>query len=171
MFATLLRPFSLVALATACWTLTAHAQMTGHNALGDFGMKSASQADPGFYASGFFYHYGAEMVRDKNGDLVTFSPTDPGSIGVNAYAGICLYVSNAKILGANYGVMAAVPFANATIAVPILGLEEPTGTALGDIYVQPINLGWHTPRARRGLGQCCQGHAARGGQVHEIFLW
>ncbi len=66
---------------------------------------------------------------------------------MNALSGFLTYVSDAKIFGANYAAMAAVGFANVTLSVPILGLEEPTGTAMTDIYLQPINLGWHTERA------------------------
>ncbi len=152
MFATLLRSCPLVVLATTCWTLTAHAQFNGHNGLGDYGLRSASQPDPGFYASAYYYHYGSDKIRNQNGDLVTLSPTERGSIAVNALAGFFYYVSDAKILGANYGAIAAVPFANATLAVPILGFEEPAGVGLGDVYVVPINLGWHTTRADFAAG-------------------
>lgn len=144
----------LVAVASACWTGAAHAQFNGHNSLGDFGLLSGSQPDPGLYASVFYYRFGTDMVRDRNGDVVSFSTGERGSIVVNSFAGILSYVSDKKILGANYGAMAVVPVANIRLAVPILGLEQRTGTALGDVYVQPINLGWHTKRVdfTAGLG-------------------
>ncbi len=133
---------------------TARAQASGHNTLGDFGLQSGSQPEPGFYASGFYFRYDTDMVRNRDGEAVTFSPSDPGEMGLNAFAGLLWYVSDAKILGANYGAMAVISLANAALAVPFLGLEQGIGTALADIYLQPVNLGWHTPRAdyTAGLG-------------------
>lgn len=124
----------------------ARAQLTGHNTLGDFGVLSASLPDPGFYAAGFYNRYNADKVINGNGDRVTFSPDMPGNITVNAFAGLLWYVSNKKILGADYSVMAVVPLANAALEVPIFGLQAETGTAFGDIYLRPVNLGWHTKR-------------------------
>lgn len=124
----------------------AKAQLTGHNSLGDFGVLSGSLPDPGFYAAGFYNRYSADKVVNGNGDRVTFSPDMPGNIGVNAFAGLLWYVSNKRILGANYSVMAVVALANAALEVPIFGLQAETGTAFGDIYLQPVNLGWHTKR-------------------------
>ena len=124
----------------------ARAQLNGHNSLGDFGVLSGSLPDPGFYATGFYSRYTSNKVVNRNGDRVTFSPDMPGDIGVNAFAGQLWYVSNKKILGANYSVLAVVPLANAALEVPILGLQAETGTAFGDIYLRPVNLGWHTKR-------------------------
>ncbi len=124
----------------------ARAQLNGHNTLGDFGVLSASLPDPGFYAAGFYNRYNSDKVIDGNGDRVTFSPDMPGNITVNAFVGLLWYVSNKRILGANYSVMAVLPLANAALEVPIFGLQAETGTAFGDIYLQPVNLGWHTKR-------------------------
>ncbi len=124
----------------------ARAQLNGHNTLGDFGVLSASLPDPGFYAAGFYNRYNADKVVNGNGDRVTFSPDMPGNITVNAFAGLLWYVSNKRILGANYSVMAVVALANAAVEVPIFGLQAETGTAFGDIYLRPLNLGWHTKR-------------------------
>lgn len=125
----------------------AQAQFSGHNSLGDFGLLSGSQPDPGFYAAGFYYRYDADKIFNRYGDRVSLSPDDPGDITANALAGLLWYVSDVKILGANYGVMAVVPFADVALEAPVLGLEQSTGLSLGDLYVQPVNLGWHTKHA------------------------
>jgi hypothetical protein len=39
-------------------------------------------------------------------------------------------------------VRAAIPFANAVIETPFT--EQRTGWGLSDLYVEPVNLGWHT---------------------------
>lgn len=64
------------------------------------------------------------------------------------------WVSNTKVLGANYSLQFYLPFTNNALEAPILGLDQSTGTGLGDMYLQPINLGWHTKNADfiAGLG-------------------
>jgi hypothetical protein len=144
------RIWKSLVLAIAVATIgpeTARAQMSGANSLGDFGVLSGSQPDPGLYASAFWYRYFTKTIRDGNGDIVTISPGDRGEVTVNAIAPILWYVTDYKILGANYSIVAALPFATAALQVPILGLHETTGMALGDLWVQPLNLGWHRETA------------------------
>ena len=50
-----------------------------------------------------------------------------------------------KLLGANYGFMLVVPFANARIELP--RLDQNPGPGFSDLYIQPFNLGWHTRQA------------------------
>ena len=125
----------------------ARAQYNGHNSLGDFGLMSGSQPAPGFYITGFYYRYGANEILNRNGERLTLSPDEPGEITINAIVPLIWYVTDLKIFGANYGVMAVVPFTNSRLQAPIFGLDETTGAALSDIYIQPINLGWHTKQA------------------------
>ena len=51
-------------------------------------------------------------------------------------------VTKHKVLGGNYGFMVVPPFSNASLESPRFG-QNP-GLGPGDLYVQPINLGWHT---------------------------
>ncbi len=144
----------LIALLVLCSPVAAHAQLNGHNSLGDFGLLSGSQPAPGFYLAAFYNRYDSDLLRDRNGDPLTLSPDDPGSIGVNAFVPVLYWVTDAKILGANYGAMAFLPFANIALAAPILGFDLRTGTALGDLYLRPVDLGWHRERAdfKAGIG-------------------
>ena len=137
----------LIVLLVLGSPLAAHAQLNGHNSLGDFGLLSGSQSAPGLYLTSFYYRYDSDLLRDQNGDRVTLSPQDPGSIGVNAFAPVLSWVTDVQILGANYGAMAVLPFANIALAAPVLGFDLRTGTALGDLYLQPVTLGWHRDRA------------------------
>ena len=72
---------------------------------------------------------------------------DPDSLNVNALAGGIWSVTNYKILGGNYGFMIFPAITNNKLEAPILGLAQETSTGFTDIYIQPINLGWHTDRA------------------------
>jgi hypothetical protein len=121
--------------------------MAGHNSLGDYGVLVGTQPDPGFYATVMWYRYFTDTVRDKDGNTVTFSPGNRGEATINAIAPLLWYVTDFKILGANYSIMAALPFATGVVEIPILGLKETAGMGLGDLYIQPINLGWHRETA------------------------
>jgi len=131
-----------------------YAQFKGHNSLGDFGIMAGSQPDPGLYASAFYLNYHTDKILDANGDQITFDPGNPGDISVSALAGLVWYVSDLKILGANYGAFVVFPFVNAALEVPVFGLEETSGFAFSDLYIQPLNLGWKTNMANymAGLG-------------------
>jgi hypothetical protein len=130
----------------------AQAQLNGSHSLGDFGVQSGSQPAPGFYAALFYYHYGTDTIKNADGDTVRLSPDSPGSIGLSATAPIFWYVSKAKILGANYGAMVVLPFANASIEAPAFQFDRPIDTGVADMLVRPIDLGWHTNKADVAAG-------------------
>ena len=147
------RPFPAVLLfliLVLCAT-QAQAQLLGHNTPGDYGLLSGSQAPPGVYLIAPLYvRYDSDTLRNGLGNALP-SETD---IAVNSYVFGVTWVSNTKVLGANYSLQAYVPFTNNTLEAPILGLDQSTGTGLTDLYLQPINLGWHTKNADfiAGLG-------------------
>lgn len=129
----------------------AEAQFLGHNTPGDFGLQSGSQAPPGLYLIAPLYvRYDSDTLRNGLGNAL---PTET-EINVNAYVFGVTWVSNAKVLGANYSFQFYLPFTNNALEAPILGIDQSTDTGLTDVYVQPINLGWHTKNADfiAGLG-------------------
>ena len=123
------------------------AQLNGSHSLGDFGVEAGSQPEPGFYAALFYLRYDTDTIKDADGNTVRLSPNSPGSIGLSAAAPLLWYVSKAKILGANYGVMAVLPWANASIEAPAFALSNTVGTSFTDILLRPLDLGWHVKRA------------------------
>ena len=132
----------------------AHAQFLGHNALGDFGLQSGTQPDPGLYASLMYLRYDSDTLRDRNGDAVRRDPDRPSSISVNGLAVGIWSVTNYKFIGANYGFMIFPSITNNGLEAPIFGLDQESDTGLADTYIQPVNLGWHTAQAdfMAGLG-------------------
>jgi hypothetical protein len=54
-------------------------------------------------------------------------------------------VTPGKLLGANYGFVAALPWANNRVQGSD-DFDSNPGSGLTDMFVQPINLGWHQPR-------------------------
>ena len=132
----------LILLATP-----AHAQLNGSHTPGDYGVQSGSQPSPGFYAALFYLRYDADTIKDADGNIVRLSPSAPGSLAVSAVAPLAWYVSKAKILGANYGAMVVLPFANASIEAPAFAIGDTVDTSVSDLLVRPLDLGWHTARA------------------------
>jgi hypothetical protein len=138
----------LAAALLACGVGDAEAQYNGSNLLGDFGVLSGTQPEPGFYLSTMYYNYGIDRVVDGAGDPLDFLPSDdPASLSLHAFAPIVWWVTGKKVLGANFGVMAAFPLGNAALEVPALGFRGATRLGFGDIYLRPVDLGWHTERA------------------------
>ena len=136
--------FVAIVLMTAT---SVSAQLNGHNSLGDFGVGAGTQPDPGFYAAAFYYRYDIDSIRGRGGNAITIDPERRGDITVNAFAPVVWYVSDLKLAGANVGAIAAFPIVNAAIEAPVFGIDETLDAAFGDIWIQPLNLGWHTPRA------------------------
>jgi len=146
-----------VSLLTATLGMTsslAHAAFLGHNFRGDYGLLSGTQPDPGLYLSAMYLRYDANRLFNSSGDPIGPDPSQPGSIDVNSYAASVWYVSDFKLLGANYGFMLFPAFTDNALEAPIFGLDQSTNTGFTDLYFQPINLGWHTQRAdfTAGLG-------------------
>jgi hypothetical protein len=137
---------TVLALATFAAT-PARAQLSGENLLGDAGVKSGSQPAPGVYVAGLYYRYDTDTIKDADGRRVTFDPSQPGSQTIQAIVPVFMYVSSAKVLGANYGMMAVMPFANGALEAPAFGLNEEVSMGPSDLYIVPLQLGWHFARA------------------------
>ena len=121
---------------------SAVAQLGGENLRGDYGMKSGSQGPPGFYLGEIFYFYRTDTVKDLNGDDLSKKPA------IDIFGNIILssYVTKKKILGANYAFTVALPILNAELALPSLDVGSQTW-GLADMYIKPLELGWHFKQA------------------------
>jgi hypothetical protein len=128
------------------------AQLSGSHTPGDYGVQSGSQPAPGMYASLFYLRYATDTIKDADGNTVRLSQGARSSLAVSAVAPLAWYVSKAKVFGANYGVMAVLPFANASLEAPAFALSETAGTSVSDLLLRPLDLGWHTARADVAAG-------------------
>jgi hypothetical protein len=125
----------------------AHAQLNGENLLGDFGVRSGSQAPPGVYVANIYYRYFTDTFKGPGGTTLTLDPTDAGKQTINAATPMVIYVSKKKILGGTFGMMAVMPIAKGALEAPGLGISEDASTGLSDAYLMPLQLGWRTSRA------------------------
>ncbi|MFH7003449.1 SphA family protein [Flavobacterium bizetiae] len=118
------------------------AQLKGGHILGAMGLQSGTQTPENtlsVYVPGYFYS--ASSLRNADGDKSIANPDLNMFItGVGAS-----YVSDFKILGANYGASVLLAFASNRIQGNTLDSKSPF--ALTDTYVVPIQLGWHHKRA------------------------
>ena len=115
----------------------------GHNFKGDFGLNSGSQAPPGIFVGIPFTQWSVDDINNADGkDVLSrqFQGFDMRGIPLTLIA-----VTPHKILGANYGVIAAFTF---TKLQPELVSETVGGGSWGysDTYIVPLYLGWHKPR-------------------------
>jgi hypothetical protein len=130
--------------ATLLVPATARAQYQGHNFRGDLGVNSATQPGPGIYVVMPYAQWNADTIKDADGD--PFAVDRFGGFDFRLLAPTVVGVTKLKLLGANYGYMVSVPFST-------IRPERADETAdshswgLTDLYVVPVQLGWHTARA------------------------
>ena len=140
------------ALPALLMAAPAHAQLNGSHTLGDFGVQSGTQPSPGFYAALFYYRYDTDTIKNRDGATIRPFPDSPTSVAMTAVAPIAWYVSKTKVLGANYGAMVVLPFANASLAAPAFLIEENVDTGAADMLLRPLDLGWHTKQTDVAAG-------------------
>jgi hypothetical protein len=132
-------------LAAPAW-----AQYNGSHAPGDFGAQAGTQPASGFYVAPLYFHYNADTLKGPDGNDLSpagLAGTAKGQITLAGAGVFVWYVSKAKVLGAHYGAMATLVFTNNALDAPVFGLNTTTSAAIGDTFISPINLGWHTKHA------------------------
>jgi hypothetical protein len=141
-----LLPAAGMVMVLLCATPAA-AQLNGENLLGDMGVKSGTQPAPGYYISTIYYRYFTDSIKDPDGNRLSIDPTGTASQVIHAAMPAFTYVTSKKVLGANFGMMAVLPFAKGALEAPGLGFTEEASTGMSDLYVMPAQLGWHFKRA------------------------
>lgn len=142
------RATTIAAVVVALFLLPAPAaaQLNGDNVKGDAGLKAGSQAPPGVYIAVPLWFYTADAVKNRDGNEILTGNLDAAVFGVALNV-----VTPRKILGANYGFLVALPWANNRVQ-GVEDFDSNPGTGLTDMFIQPISLGWHTPRADATVG-------------------
>lgn len=121
--------------------LAGNAQYKGDHIPGFLGLDAGTQAPPGIYVGNLLWIYPTSTVKDDNGNNVN----QRGSL-TSTLDGILLsWVSNYKILGANYGATTVIPFIQNQLQLDSLDVN--TGFAFTDMIVTPVSLGWHLKKA------------------------
>ena len=149
------------------WVAPAGAQELGNKVLGTLGLLAGSQPGSGLYIADRFLYYSANDLIDRNGHRI------PVGLDLDA-------VANAIGVQVTLKLPWRSAYLNASLGVPAarisLQTERPEvsidRSGFGDLYVQPVKLGWKmsqidivagysfyvptgrfTPRARDGVGR------------------
>lgn len=114
---------------------------TGHYVNGVEGIRAATLPPPGFYWRLYNVFYQADQLKDKDGgDL------DIGfDLNVFAFVSRLVWISEVKILGADYGADLIIPFIYTDVEIDAFGIKEDR-FGLGDIALEPFVLAWHGAR-------------------------
>jgi hypothetical protein len=120
--------------------------------------------EPGLYAAVYNYGYDTSTLTDNNGIKLNqvFIGNTPVNLNVDvklyAFASMLLWVSGWNFLGAHYSAYIAPTFSNANVAASLSvaqgqGINPQTSQfAVGDLFVQPVWLGWNRKHFDVALG-------------------
>ena len=141
---------TVVFLATALLLSSsreASAQLKGHYIPGFTGLQDGTQPPPGLTLALPAYVYPTDTIKDDEGNSLPAHPHITAS-----FIGLALaWVTNIQVLGANLGGQVT-PVAFMKSRIESASLDVPGSFAFTDIYLQPLWLGWHTPRGDYTLG-------------------
>jgi hypothetical protein len=142
---------SVVVAGSLFWTEPAAAQEGTHYMPGVFNIQDFAVPGPGFYFQNFFVAYSTDTFRDRDGDAVESIGPIPLEIDLDVVVDfpVFYWISDTKVLGADFGVVVGVPIQNADISaqLPTLGLDaDESNVGFGDLMIEPVMLGWHQGR-------------------------
>lgn len=113
-----------------------------HYPLGGEGVKAASAPPPGIHYRLYNIWYEADTLTDDKGH-------DSGAdFDLEVYAQVhrFIYVSNYKILGADWAFNVLVPMKDTALSLQPAGIDDSQSFSLGDVVIEPFALFWHGER-------------------------
>ncbi len=131
---------SLVALLLCACASVATAQAAVPQIRGDYALGSGTLLPPGAYLSLFYNNYDADRVNESDGTIVP--ALRPRTQFVQLVGS---YTYPAPVLHGHWSATARVPFQNS--ARELASLRQETSWGFGDLFVQPVKLGWSVPAA------------------------
>lgn len=152
------------------------AQDLGHRFIGTLGSRAGEQREAGLYVADRLVYYGASTFRDRRG-----RPLPTGGARLEALA-------NALGLAAAFEIEALATYVSFAAAAPLarvsLVADLPEASVdrfgLGDVYLQPLALGWRLPHldltasyavyVPTGLFRLGEGGLSRGHVTHELAV-
>jgi hypothetical protein len=132
---------------------SALAQQKGQWVPGQFGLNAGAIPEPGISYANLALNYSASRLNDSSGNRVLQNVTGTYSFWVDE--NIFYYVPKQKFLGGYFMPYVALNYANGELVANITGTSLSTGgggSGFADMYVQPLNLGWHLKRADVAVG-------------------
>ena len=159
--------FAAAMIAGLCLMICtpSRAQELGAVLRSDMGLKSGTQPGPGYYFSFVYYDAEYSSVRGPNGNAL------PGQVSTSLTLPFPVIAATTewKLLGANYGFKAAIIFSNQALTSTLVPISKSNTIGFGDIYIQPVNLGWHTKRLDYLAAYAF--HAPTGNGIRSLGFW
>ncbi len=131
----------------SCFVLLLGSALTGetatlgsHYPFGIEGVLAGSAPPPGFHYRMYNIGYNSTTLKDDHGN----SQNVGLDLDVFASAQRLIYVTNVKILGADFLYDAIVPLLDKDLS--IFGTSYSESFTVGDITLEPFALAWHKPR-------------------------
>ncbi len=118
------------------------AHAAGHYVAGVEGIQAASVPPPGTYYLGYAVNYSIDSLRTP-GSSNDLPGNNTGT--VSALANRLVWISQTKVLGADFGMETIVPVLRKSLTFNAAGISE-SKSGVGDVYLGPLVLGWHGPR-------------------------
>lgn len=119
---------------------------------GTEGGMAASVPPPGLHYKQYNLYVDSDELLDADGDdAVVLGPGAKVDFSATVFAQAhrFVYITKKQILGADYGMSLIVPIAakDIEINIPDLGVySDDSNIGLGDIFIEPLVLSWHTDR-------------------------
>lgn len=136
---------AILAICIFAASVPLNAQYLGDQIVGLAGLKAGSMPGPGIYVTLPLYFRDSNIsLYNAQGDQVLKNFTGNIDLFLLPAAQV---VTPFKILGATYGASYMEFISNGIVSVAAADFKRSTGEAFGDIYVQPVILGWHLPTA------------------------
>lgn len=132
---------SCTLVLAGCLFGTAFAGETGHYVNGVEGIKAATLPPPGFYYRLYNVFYNADELIGPDGDEL---PID-FDLSVYAMVNRFVWITDKKILGADYGADVIIPLIYTDIEIKGTPVNDDQ-FGLGDICIEPFVLSWHRAR-------------------------
>jgi hypothetical protein len=140
----------VVSLLLSINASSAFAQQKPQWVPGQIGLNAGIMPSPGFTYANITLNYDAGIFKDLNGRPITVT----GTYNVWAVENIFYWIANTRVLKGNIGgfVMFPTP-ATGSLNADISNINFPNlslavgGTGLADLWLQPLNIGWHLNRA------------------------
>jgi hypothetical protein len=136
----LLRTIPILAATLLLHATVAYSQLKGTHLLGDMGLQSGTQPPPSFTPAVALYNYHTSNFMNAEGDKISVPNINMFLLGLGGN-----FVTNAKILGGNYGGSVLIAFASSKIEGN--AISSKSSLAFTDTYIQPLQLGWKTKKA------------------------
>jgi len=162
------RSVCLTAAVVGLWLTccgSARAQELGAVLRGDMGLKSGTQPGPGYYFTFLYYNAAYDSVRGPNGGVL------PGQVNtaLDILIPVGIVTTKWKIFGGFYGFSVAVPISNQALDSTLVPIYKSNTYGFGDMYFQPLTLGWHNKRADYVLGYGF--YAPTGSGIRSLDMW